>query len=100
MNITVKELHAINPRLVPLIAHDRAGFGGGVFCCGVTLFFCQWCNPLTRNLWQATLLAGVVGFGTAVFVHLPIGYTDIFHLTPAISGGVMLLVGLFLTRPK
>jgi hypothetical protein len=94
MNMTVEELQAVNPRLVPLIAHDRAGFGGGVFCCGVTLFFCLWCSPLTRSLWQATLIAGVAGFGTAVFVHMPIGYTDWFHLLPAVLGAVMLLVGL------
>ena len=24
-----RRAHALNPRLVPLIAHDRAGFGGG-----------------------------------------------------------------------
>jgi hypothetical protein len=29
------ELNSLNPRLVPLIAHDRAGFGGAVCCCGV-----------------------------------------------------------------
>jgi hypothetical protein len=97
MQITVEELHAISPRLVPLIAHDRAGFGGGVFCCGVTLFFCLWCSPLTRSLWQATLIAGLAGFGTAVIVHLPIGYTDLFHLTPAVLGALMLLTGLAMT---
>jgi hypothetical protein len=65
MNMTVDELRAVNPRLVPLIAHDRAGFGGGVFCCGVTLLVCLWCHPLTRSLWQATLITGLAGFGTA-----------------------------------
>src|SRR5262249_15465081 len=93
MNVTVEELHAVNPRLVSLIAHDRAGFGGGVFCCGVTLFFCLWCHPLTRSLWQTTAIAGVAGFGTAILVHLPIGYTDIVHLTPAVLGALMLLTG-------
>jgi hypothetical protein len=97
MDLTVDQLQAVNPRLVPLIAHDRAGFGGGVFCCGVTLFLCLWCSPLTRSLWQATLLTGLAGFGTAVMVHFPIGYTDVFHLTPAVLGAVMLAVGLVMT---
>ena len=30
MEITASQLDAINPRLIPLIAHDRAGFGGGL----------------------------------------------------------------------
>ncbi len=98
MNMTVEELHAVNPRLVPLIAHDRAGFGGGVFCCGVTLFFCLWCARLSRHLWQATLITGLAGFSTAIFVHLPIGYTDVVHLTPAVLGAIMLTAGLVMTR--
>jgi hypothetical protein len=97
MNMTVDELRAVNPRLVPLIAHDRAGFGGGVFCCGVTMFFCLWCSRLTRHLWQATLITGVAGFSTAIFVHLPIGYTDAVHLTPAVLGAIMLAAGLTMT---
>ncbi|HLM75717.1 MAG TPA: hypothetical protein VK459_23545, partial [Polyangiaceae bacterium] len=39
MQISVEELNAVNPRLVPLIAHDRAGFGGGLFSGGITVFF-------------------------------------------------------------
>lgn len=35
MGLGVEELHALNPRLAPLIAHDRAGFGGAV-CCGAS----------------------------------------------------------------
>ncbi len=100
MNFTVDDLRAVSPKLIPLIAHDRAGFGGGVFCCGVTLFFCLWCSPLTHSLWQAAVLTGVSGFGTAVFVHLPIGYTDAVHLAPAVAGMVMMFVGLALTVPR
>jgi hypothetical protein len=100
MKFTVDDLRAVSPKLVPLIAHDRAGFGGGVFCCGVTLFFCLWCSPLTRSLWQAACVTGASGFGTAVFVHLPIGYTDAVHLAPAVAGMVMMLVGLAMTAPR
>ncbi len=35
MGFTAPELTAINPHLIPLIAHDRAGFGGGIASCGL-----------------------------------------------------------------
>jgi hypothetical protein len=39
MGLSTAQLQAINPRLVPLMAHDRAGFGGAVFTLGLTAFF-------------------------------------------------------------
>jgi len=36
--------------LIPLIAHDRAGFGGGLCCTGLTVFFCVWCARPSRSL--------------------------------------------------
>ena len=53
MELCVGDLNALNPRLVPLIAHDRAGFGGGVCCCGLTMFLCIYCSGPSRSLWQA-----------------------------------------------
>jgi hypothetical protein len=97
MGLDVEQLHDINPRLVPLIAHDRAGFGGGVACTGVTMFFCIWRGRPSRSLWQALLIAGMAGFGTAIGVHPAIGYTDIVHLAPAIVGATMLTLGIVLT---
>src|SRR5262249_19035714 len=69
MGLGRTELHAINPRLVPLIAHDRAGFGGAVCCCGVTLFGVVWRGAIDCAGRQALALAGLAGFGTAIFVH-------------------------------
>ena len=97
MGIAVEQLHAINPRLVPLIAHDRAGFGGGVCCCGVTMFFCVWCGRPSRGLWQALLLTGTAGFGTAIGVHPVVGYTDFVHLAPAYLGAGLFATGIGLT---
>ena len=84
-------------RLVPLIAHDRAGFGGGVCCAGVTMFFCIWCGRPSRSLWQALLIAGAAGFGSAIGVHPAIGYIDLVHLAPAIVGATMFTLGIVLT---
>ena len=100
MGVEVEELHNINERLVPLIAHDRAGFGGGVCCCGVTLFFSVWCGTPSVNLWRVLVLVGIIGFGTAIGVHPAIGYNDAVHLAPAVLGAALFLAGLILTfRP-
>ena len=90
-------MRAINANLLPLIAHDRAGFGGGVCCCGVTMFFCVWCGTPSRSLWQALFLTGLAGFGTAIGVHPAIGYTSFTHLAPAYLGAAMFTVGIVLT---
>lgn len=100
LGLGVEELHALNPRLVPLIAHDRAGFGGAVCCCGLTILFCVWCGTPSRSLWQALALAGAVGFATAIGVHPAVGYNDVVHLAPAVLGASLYLAGLALTfRP-
>ncbi len=93
------ELDALNPRLVPLIAHDRAGFGGAVCCCGVLLFGGVWRGEPDRAGRQALALAGVAGFGTAIFVHPAIGYTDVWHLTPAVGGATLFALGWWLSGP-
>jgi hypothetical protein len=100
MSLCVEDLDALNPRLVPLIAHDRAGFGGGVCCCGLTMFFCIFCSGPSRSLWQALALTGVAGFGTAIGVHFPIGYTSAFHLAPAFLGAMMFVAGMALTSRR
>ncbi len=70
-------LDAIDPRLVPLIAHDRAGFGGGLATAGFTVLACVYCGRPSRSLWEALLLAGLAGFGAAVGIHGLVGYLDI-----------------------
>ncbi len=100
LGLGVEELRAFNPRLVPLIAHDRAGFGGAVCCFGVALFFCVWCGEPSRSLWRALCLAGAAGFGTGIGVHPAVGYDDPVHLAPAVAGAAVYLAGLVLTyRP-
>jgi hypothetical protein len=45
MGVTPDQLRSLNPRLVPLIAHDRAGFGGAVFTTGLTALGCVCGSP-------------------------------------------------------
>lgn len=99
MGMTRPALGAINPHLVPLIAHDRAGFGGALVSFGVAMFGCVRYARLSRALLQALTIAGVAGFGTAVGVHPVIGYLSVTHLGPAVLGSVVFATGLaFATR--
>jgi len=96
MDATRQELNAINPRLIPLIAHDRAGFGGGILTCGLLVFFSAWCARPSRSLRQVMSLAGLAGFACALGVHFVVGYTDVTHLLPAYAGAGLFLTGVTL----
>jgi hypothetical protein len=96
MGLARTDLQAISPRLIPLIAHDRAGFGGAICTAGITVLFCVWCARPSRSLFQILLVTGVVGFGAAIGVHPVVGYNDIFHLAPAIAGAIMFVIGMAL----
>ena len=100
LGVSVAELDALNPRLVPLIAHDRAGFGGALVSAGVAATGCVAFGRPSRSRWQALALAGLAGFGPAVGVHFAIGYTDAVHLAPAVAGAALFAVGLALTYPQ
>jgi hypothetical protein len=97
MGTTKSELDAINPRLVPLIAHDRAGFGGATATAGLLTFATVWYALPSRALWQALLIGGIAGWTSAVGIHPVIGYIDPTHLAPAVMGAVLFFVGLALT---
>ena len=93
-------LDLIDPRLVPLIAHDRAGFGGGLAVAGLTVLGCVWCGRPSRARWEALLIAGAAGFGAAVGVHGLIGYLDASHVGPAVLGAGLFVAGIVLSRPR
>lgn len=97
MHTTTAALNAMNPRLIPLIAHDRAGFGGAVFNVGLVLVACTWFARPSRALWQAFALASSVGFATAIGIHPLVGYNNLVHLAPACLGAVVFTMGLAFT---
>jgi hypothetical protein len=104
MGVKVAELRALNDRLVPLIAHDRAGFGGALVSCGLAMFLSvlYWRTQtsdglkpvLMRSHWQALAIAGTCGFATAVGIHFVIGYTSFTHVAPAVIGCLAFFAGL------
>jgi len=96
---TPPQLNAINPRLISLIAHDRAGFGGGLASCGLCVFFIVWKARQSQALWQALLVAGLMGFGCAIGIHYPMGYRSASHLAPAWIGATAYIAGILCLRP-
>ncbi len=96
LGLGASDLLALNNRLIPLIAHDRAAFGGAIATCGLLLFCCVWFGQPSRSLWEVVSLAGSVGFLTAIGVHPLIGYTEFSHLAPAYAGALLFSIGVAL----
>jgi hypothetical protein len=86
MGLSREAISTFNPHLVPLIAHDRAGFGGALACFGIAMFGClRYARPAPA-LWRALTIAGIVGLGMAIGVHPAIGYLSFTHLGPGRLG--------------
>jgi hypothetical protein len=97
MALTRDQIGAITPMLIPVIAHDRAGFGGGLLSCGLLILIMTRHAPLTRSFLEVTTLMGLFGFGAALGVHVAIGYLDFVHLAPAYAGVSLFLAGIALS---
>ena len=94
-------LASANPRLVPLVAHDRATLGGMLLASGwVALLPALWgYRRGSAWLWWTLLLGGSVAYIAAIAVHFAVGYLNFHHLLPAIGGLALLLIGLLLSYP-
>ncbi|HKB40602.1 MAG TPA: hypothetical protein VKD72_29520, partial [Gemmataceae bacterium] len=101
MQTTVEALTEANPRLVPLVAHDRASFGGMLIATGLgVLLPALWgYRQGARWLWWTFLAAGVPGYAAGIGVHLAVGYTDPWHLAPAFGGAAVFVLALVLSYP-
>jgi hypothetical protein len=100
IDLTRTQIASISPMMIPLIAHDRAGFGGGLFSCGLLIFFMIRHATLSRSFLEVVGLMGVFGFGAALGVHAAIGYVDVVHLAPAYLGSLLFLVGMICLKRK
>jgi hypothetical protein len=95
--------HAVvsaNPHLLPLIAHDRAGFGGALWSDGIAvLLLSLWgFRRSAKWVWYTLLLGGLPGFTAALGVHIAIGYMHFEHLFPVYLSITMFAIGLALSR--
>jgi dihydroorotate dehydrogenase len=101
MGTTAQALEAANPRLVPLVAHDRATFGGMLIASGILLLLTAlWgYRQGSRWLWWAFLTSALPAYAAAIGVHLAVGYTNPMHLAPAFAGLALFLTALALSYP-
>jgi hypothetical protein len=101
MGITAESLHRASPRLVPLIAHDRATVGGMLLSSGlVYLLPSLWgFRKGERWLWWTLVLAAMPAFAAVTWVHLHVGYTDEWHLAPVPLALMLFGLGAALSRP-
>ena len=101
MRTTAEALSSANPRLVPLVAHDRATLGGMLLASGwVFLLPALWGYRRGSSwLWWTLFVAGVIAYAAAISVHYVVGYHSVKHLLPAFGGLVLMLTGLTLSYP-
>ncbi|MGR9050409.1 dihydroorotate dehydrogenase [Halobacillus faecis] len=88
-----------NERLIPVIAHDRAGFGSALFSVGaLVLMSALWgYHQGKRWFWWMFLIGGIPAFCAGIFVHIMIGYTTFIHLLPAYIALFFYVAGLVLS---
>lgn len=102
IGLTRGEVDAIDPQLIPVIAHDRAEFGGGLVCIGLILAMLALyaLRPGAAALWWALVAALACLAAGAIFSHPAIGYTDFFHLLPTYGSlALSIVVVAVLRRP-
>jgi dihydroorotate dehydrogenase len=101
MRTTAARLRAANPLLVPLVAHDRASLGGMLLASGLAVLLAAlWgYRRGQRWLWWTFLWAGLPAYAAAVGVHYAVGYTDLFHLSPAFFGLAVFALAQGLSYP-
>jgi hypothetical protein len=101
LGISPHQLHGFDPELVPLIAHDRAAFGGMLLAGGMALLLTTlWSHRAgDRWLWWTYLLTVLPPYLMTLAIHFRIGYTDQIHLAPVYLGILLMTVGLALNGP-
>ncbi len=100
LRTTLDSLRVANPKVIPLVAHDRATLGGMLIAAGlIYLLASLW--GLRRGaawLWHSFLWSGLAAYAAAIGVHYVVGYVNLRHLLPAFAGLSLLLCGLVCAR--
>jgi hypothetical protein len=101
MGTCSEALETLEPKLLALVAHDRATFGGMLIACGLTqLMATMWGFMAGRRwLWLTLLAAGTIGYVSTLIVHHGVGYTSFKHLLPAYAGLAWHWLSLGLAAP-
>jgi len=98
LHTTRETVVSANAHLLPLIAHDRAGFGGTLWSDGIAvLLLSLWGFRRGASwVWWTLLLGGLPGFIAALGVHMAIGYMHFYLLFAFYLSRSFLAAGLTL----
>ncbi|PFA67701.1 dihydroorotate dehydrogenase [Bacillus sp. AFS015802] len=94
-------LQEFNQNLIPVIAHDRAGFGSALLSVGLLVLTLSLWGFQQGNkwVWWTMLIGGLPAFIAGIYIHFAIGYTSFLHLLPAYLAIGLYLFGLVKTYP-
>lgn len=94
-------LNDFNERLIPVIAHDRAGFGSALLSVGLlVLMLALWgIREGERWVWWTFTIGAIPAFAAGIATHFFIGYTDFIHLLPAYFAILLYMSGVIFTAP-
>lgn len=94
-------LDSVSHNLIPVIAHDRAGFGSALVSVGMlVLMLSLWgFRKGERWIWNTLALGALPAFIAGIGTHLYIGYTTFIHLLPVYFLVILYLLGLGLSYP-
>lgn len=92
-------LDSISSKLIPVIAHDRAGFGSALVSVGLlVLMLSLWGFRQGESwVWNTLAIGALPAFAAGIGTHFYIGYTNFLHLLPVYFLVVLYLVGLGLS---
>ncbi|MEH7491500.1 dihydroorotate dehydrogenase [Neobacillus niacini] len=94
-------LDRISDKLIPVIAHDRAGFGSALISVGLlVLMISLWGFRKGESwVWNTLATGALPAFIAGIGTHLFIGYTTFIHLLPVYILIIVYLSGLVLSYP-
>jgi len=101
MRTTADTLWTAHPRLVPLIAHDRASFGGMLIASGLAVSLSSLWGFRRGHRWQwwMLMIAGNLAYVVTLIVHFRVGYQSPIHLAPIYAGILLNSIGSVLSFP-
>lgn len=99
--MTPQMLESISNNLIPVIAHDRAGFGSALISVGLlVLMVSLWgFRKGERWIWNTLCIGALPAFIAGIGTHIYIGYTTFIHLLPVYFLVTLYLLGLVLSYP-
>ncbi|PKR85655.1 dihydroorotate dehydrogenase [Heyndrickxia camelliae] len=94
-------LDRVSDHLIPVIAHDRAGFGSSLISVGsLVLMLSLWgFRKGERWIWNTLTLGALPAFIAGIGTHFYIGYTTPIHLFPVYFLVLLYMLGIVFSYP-